>query len=722
MQRKSWSDPDANEEESEEESEEEDDNEEEYIMNKEDSSTDDDDEDWNADNSNSRSYSRNDYTTGLSKSRSVARRQPNRTTKAQSEGNKLVYAEDEYEDDEDYENEFGYDSGNSRNRQKKQENRNIPHDSMSEEFDSGSSDSSSQSGSYHDGKKKLRNSRGQFPSPEKTKSDTYSNENTYKGKNTKKNIKKQKNAVPTKESKFVLLEYDEEEILSSEEDNDDDFHASDSMSESSDSLEFDDTMRNKRGSRQSSRSHKKPDYFNYSDDKKKAEKETMKRKRTKPDRFNYSDDEKKDRSRIQKTRIGKKKQSLPQSTFKSDETEKWNPPYNPNYDSQSQINEECTKFEIRDLELNESPIHSSKKKSKTKNEESSSDISSYEKDDESYHTNDSNSSSESDYGDENGIEQYASKINSYESTRKKRSNKTKENHSKSTKRNICNETVDEAAKGHPKREMSEQIDELNGFTSCSSTIDELTKHVLPRVHVCFSCNHGRSRQCFDIKTIYRASLMSASRKYKKDGNLALLQPPHFREEMSFDLLDQIVARFGKSSLVIENTSIFRNEEQYLNRRNEFDDIMDVPDADTKDQKIFRSRFEQYLLNQMGNSDILCCPICFTEAFRRLRSYCEDDDEEEEEENGELEEFLSQTRNGMIGAYKVDPMTILGSLDDEEFVVACSFSFDCIADLKLHLSSCHQVNLCAIKNERIFHNFKVRIQDCVILCTIEIRIN
>ena len=200
--------------------------------------------------------------------------------------------------------------------------------------------------------------------------------------------------------------------------------------------------------------------------------------------------------------------------------------------------------------------------------------------------------------------------------------------------------------------------------------------------------------------------MSASRKYKKDGNLALLQPPHFREEMSFDLLDQIVSRFGKSSLVIENTTIFKNEEQFLNRRNEFDDIMDVPDADTKGPKIFRSRFEQYLLNQMGNSDIFCCPICFTEAFRRLRSCCEDDDDDEEE-NGELEEFLSQTRNGIIGAYKVDPMTILGSLDDEEFVVACSFSFHCIADLKLHLSSCHDVNLRDIQNESFFHNFKVR---------------
>ena len=59
--------------------------------------------------------------------------------------------------------------------------------------------------------------------------------------------------------------------------------------------------------------------------------------------------------------------------------------------------------------------------------------------------------------------------------------------------------------------------------------------------------------------------------------------------------------------------------------------------------------------------------------------------------------------------KMDPMTVLGSLDGENFELAASFCFKTIAKAKEHLRKAHKCNTVRLNND-VFQRFKIRTQD------------
>ncbi len=90
--------------------------------------------------------------------------------------------------------------------------------------------------------------------------------------------------------------------------------------------------------------------------------------------------------------------------------------------------------------------------------------------------------------------------------------------------------------------------------------------------------------------------------------------------MDDNLLDQIASRFGRASLIIENSSIYKKMKgaAYFN-----DGELDNFDKDGKyiglnaspsgGRATFRERFERYMQSLMGSANIYCCPLCFIEA-------------------------------------------------------------------------------------------------------------
>ncbi len=243
---------------------------------------------------------------------------------------------------------------------------------------------------------------------------------------------------------------------------------------------------------------------------------------------------------------------------------------------------------------------------------------------------------------------------------------------------------------------------------CTSTHDEITMEKLPALHVCYLAPDGRTRHCFCLDTLYKASIMSNNRRMKETGvgvaGLSFLQPPHFRTAMDDKLVDQIASRFGRSALIIEDSDVYKKQNHVLamssNRRIPDHESFGI-DVDEPEQS-FRAQFDQYLNNQMGSQDIYCCPICYYEAQLRFETGEEDDDENsdlEPEENDYSMKKLTDYR-------KADPMSILGSLDHDEFQIAAKFCFLKVASVKAHLRSVHNVDTSGIYGNDLYKGFMV----------------
>ena len=235
---------------------------------------------------------------------------------------------------------------------------------------------------------------------------------------------------------------------------------------------------------------------------------------------------------------------------------------------------------------------------------------------------------------------------------------------------------------------------------CSSEFDEITMQVLPILHVCYLAPDKNTRHCFCLQTVYRASVLSGMKQRHEAGGLKFLQPPHFRTAMSDDLVDQIASRFGRKALIIEDSSIYKKElsgiHSGLNQLHDPD--LDIDEA----EQTFKDRFNSYLNKQMGSNDIYCCPICYCEAQRQFRGGEQADDEDSGVEDGEFEYNMDNITNYS----KVDPMSILGSLDHECFEVAAAFCFNKLAPVKKHIRLVHKIGTSEVEINDFLKRFMV----------------
>ena len=233
---------------------------------------------------------------------------------------------------------------------------------------------------------------------------------------------------------------------------------------------------------------------------------------------------------------------------------------------------------------------------------------------------------------------------------------------------------------------------------CPSTHDEITTDVLPRIHVCCLAPDGQSRQCFALETLHKIATMSSHPQYRTNlsdqQQLTFLQPPHFRSAMSEDLLDQVASRFGRQSLDLNGEFYKRNRTVPAAKASTSDDdeeedehnyLVNFTSAHT-DTDGFMDSWKEYQLRNMGSQDIYPCPLCYVVAHHRLSS--------EEATPVQIPKDFSY-----------DPMTVLGSPDDEDFDIAAAFCFKRISQVKQHLRDDHSCNTAKIDSE-VFMRYKV----------------
>lgn len=240
---------------------------------------------------------------------------------------------------------------------------------------------------------------------------------------------------------------------------------------------------------------------------------------------------------------------------------------------------------------------------------------------------------------------------------------------------------------------------------CPSKIDEITMEPLPRLHVCCVAPDGEGRFCFALDTLYRIALMDPRRHHTDSNKIAFKQPPHFRSVMEDELVDQIASRFGRLALNIEDSNIYKRSIVGQNRTVHLDFHRELSVDASQD---FHDRFNEYLSSQMGSGDLYCCPLCYVEAHRRLGTGADPDDDSDASTNGAR--ASSGQENIELEDFRFDPMTVLGGLDGEDFVIASNFCFRKVSQVKKHIRDDHH---CATKNVEgndLYQRFQIRAAD------------
>ena len=240
---------------------------------------------------------------------------------------------------------------------------------------------------------------------------------------------------------------------------------------------------------------------------------------------------------------------------------------------------------------------------------------------------------------------------------------------------------------------------------CPSKIDEITMEPLPRLHVCCVAPDGEGRFCFALDTLYRIALMDPRRHHTDSNKIAFKQPPHFRSVMEDELVDQIASRFGRLALNIEDINIYKRSIVGQNRTVHLDFHRELSVDASQD---FHDRFNEYLSSQMGSGDLYCCPLCYVEAHRRLGTGTDPDDDSDASTNGAR--ASSGQENIELEDFRFDPMTVLGGLDGEGFVIASNFCFRKVSQVKKHIRDDHH---CATKNVEgndLYQRFQIRAAD------------
>ena len=240
---------------------------------------------------------------------------------------------------------------------------------------------------------------------------------------------------------------------------------------------------------------------------------------------------------------------------------------------------------------------------------------------------------------------------------------------------------------------------------CPSKTDEITMEPLPRLHVCCVAPDGEGRHCFALDTLYRIALMDKRQFHPDSNKIAFKQPPHFRSVMEDELVDQIASRFGRLALNIEDSNIYKRSIVGQNRTVHLDFHRELSVDASQD---FHDRFNEYLSSQMGSGDLYCCPLCYVEAHRRLGSGTDPDDDSDASTNGAR--ASSGQEDIELEDFRFDPMTVLGGLDGEDFVIASNFCFRKVSQVKKHIRDDHH---CATKNVEgndLYQRFQIRAAD------------
>jgi len=262
-----------------------------------------------------------------------------------------------------------------------------------------------------------------------------------------------------------------------------------------------------------------------------------------------------------------------------------------------------------------------------------------------------------------------------------------------------------------------ESDELDGeltntshrIPCCSSTCDAITMERLPQRHICFLLPDGQSRQCFALETLHKIAF-SNSPCLDSEGNVMFKQPPHFRAGISDDLVDQIALKFGRSALDLcgdfynrkEGATSVTSPNSKGERDNEFGYMVNF-DGTLADNIRFNEMVDQYLSQYMGSKDIYCCPVCYAEAFRRLsfgntRGFDPNDDSE-----GALGDTNTEFRD-------YDPISVLGSLDNDAYKLASTFCFRKLAEVKRHLRDDHDLDTKEVDGNDFYKRFQIRASD------------
>jgi len=224
---------------------------------------------------------------------------------------------------------------------------------------------------------------------------------------------------------------------------------------------------------------------------------------------------------------------------------------------------------------------------------------------------------------------------------------------------------------------------------CPSIKDELSQIDLPKgkPHVCYLASDGK-RHCYTLDSLYRVAIS----KHHASSSTAvqLLQPPGFICPMEDDLIDQIASRFGRQALNIEQTGLYKE----MQLKGECEHV------------------RRYMDNLIGTTDLYCCPVCYSEAYRRQGNLVQgmavddnDDSEEGKEDEEESKPYMDNLRHDPF-LFRDDPITILTNVGLE---TASTFSFQKLKGVQNHVKFVHGVDHSGINNG-LFQRFQIRASD------------
>jgi hypothetical protein len=233
-------------------------------------------------------------------------------------------------------------------------------------------------------------------------------------------------------------------------------------------------------------------------------------------------------------------------------------------------------------------------------------------------------------------------------------------------------------------------------------VDAITQEPLPAKHVCFFPPSEDTPHCFSLETLRKIALTTQHPVYREDltagtRKQSFLQPPHFRTAMSDNLLDQIASRFGREALDLHG--------DYYHRKK--DDVQwgehTTQSSTFAETETFGEQVKKYLNKYMGGQDIYACPLCYIVAHKRhkkktpwRRSRSDDSDSDSDEDMHER--YPTE--------FSYDPMTVLGSPDDEEYQIASCFCFKRASEVKKHLRQDHNVDTKVVTGNDFYARFKV----------------
>lgn len=208
---------------------------------------------------------------------------------------------------------------------------------------------------------------------------------------------------------------------------------------------------------------------------------------------------------------------------------------------------------------------------------------------------------------------------------------------------------------------------------CRNKVDAITICPLEPIHVCWISPDGENRQCYNLDTLRKVSI-------SRDKDV-LLEPPHFRCDISGKLQEQIVSKFGRVGLLVHG---------YLTGKNGDDDNDSYDDS-----YAFQERFNAYMHELMGSRDIYVCPICYCYKYNALAGVALSD-------HNVCDIVTSRS-------FEYDPMSVLidrVSDDHDNFHFASTFCFRLLKEVKYHITNIHNIDLSHIKGNDLFKGYQV----------------